>query len=418
MRLALATSLATLRRCVAMSAAPKTKVVVLAGPTAVGKSAAALELCRSLGGEIVSADSVQLYRGLDIGANKPSAADMAAVRHHLVDAGDPAAPWSAGEWCRAAVAAVDDVAARGGVPVVVGGTMMYARWLVRGAPDAPKASATAAASAQEFLAPYGDDWEKARNAVAERSEACATRVAKLSQNDFYRLSRALEIELDREAGGGSAEARRPVLGSDFDVRCAFLAPADRTALYHAIDERCDIMLARGLLEETANLRAAGRLPASSTAARAIGYRQALDYLEARVSGQADASLDSYVAFCRQFRTASRNYAAEQLKWYRRDATFAIVPAGDDAALATLLDLDRGAYDAFLSSDAQAAARNGLAGDPKAMKTFASRPCAAEADPEAALARAAAAVARFAEAESVCGDDVRLAELRRRDGVGD
>ena len=90
------------------------------------------------------------------------------------------------------------------------------------------------------------------------------------------------------------------------MRCAFLAPADRTALYHAIDERCDIMLARGLLEETANLRAAGRLPSSSTAARAIGYRQALDYLEARVSGQADASLESYVDFCRQFRTASRN----------------------------------------------------------------------------------------------------------------
>ena len=296
--------------------------------------------------------------------------------------------------------------------------MMYAQWLVRGAPDAPKASATAAASAQEFLAPYGDDWEKALDAVAGRSEACAARVAKLSQNDFYRLSRALEIELDREAGGGSAEARRPVLGSDFDVRCAFLAPADRTALYHAIDERCDAMLARGLLEETANLRAAGRLPSSSTAARAIGYRQALDYLEARASGAADASLESYVDFCRQFRTASRNYAAEQLKWYRRDATFAIVPAGDDAALATLLDLDRGAYDAFLRSDAQTAARNSLSGDPKAMKTFASRACAAEADPEAALARAAAAVARFAEAESVCGDDVRLAELRRRDGVGD
>ena len=178
------------------------------------------------------------------------------------------------------------------------------------------------------------------------------------------------------------------------------------------------MLVRGLLEETANLRAAGRLPSSSTAARAIGYRQALDYLEARASGAADASLDSYVDFCRRFRTASRNYAAEQLKWYRRDATFAIVPAGDDGALATLLDLDRGAYDAFLRSDAQAAARNDLAGDPKAMKTFASRPCAAEADPEAALARAAAAVARFAEADCVGGDDVRLAELRRRDGVGD
>ena len=405
-------------RALAGAMAPPARVLVVAGPTAVGKSSAALRLCEARDGELVSADSVQLYRGLDVGSNKPSSAELKRVRHHLVDVADASKPWSAGAWCDAAAEAIGDVARRGKLPVVVGGTMMYAQWLVRGAPDAPKASATAAASAQEFLAPHGDDWEKARNAVAERSEACATRVAKLSQNDFYRLSRALEIELDREAGGGSGEARRPVLGSDFDVRCAFLAPADRTALYHAIDERCDVMLARGLLEETANLRATGRLPSSSTAARAIGYRQALDYLEARVSGEADASLESYVDFCRQFRTASRNYAAEQLKWYRRDATFAIVPAGDDAALATLLDLDRGAYDAFLRSDAQAAARNGLSGDPKAMKTFASRPCAAEADPETALARAAAAVARYAEADSVSGDNVRLAELRRRDGVGD
>ena len=342
-------------RALAGAMAPPARVLVVAGPTAVGKSSAALRLCEARDGELVSADSVQLYRGLDVGSNKPSPAELKRVRHHLVDVADASEPWSAGAWCAAAAEAIGDVARRGKLPVVVGGTMMYAQWLVRGAPDAPKASATAAASAQEFLAPYGDDWDKALAAVAERSEACAARVAKLSQNDFYRLSRALEIELDREAGGGSAEARRPVLGSDFDVRCAFLAPADRTALYHAIDERCDIMLARGLLEETANLRAAGRLPSSSTAARAIGYRQALDYLEARApSGQADASLESYVDFCRQFRTASRNYAAEQLKWYRRDATFAVVPAGDDGALATLLDLDRGAYDAFLR--AQAAAR--------------------------------------------------------------
>ncbi|KAH8068609.1 hypothetical protein JL721_6463 [Aureococcus anophagefferens] len=190
MRLALATSLATLRRCVAMSAAPKAKVVVLAGPTAVGKSAAALELCRSLGGEIVSADSVQLYRGLDIGANKPSAADMAAVRHHLVDAGDPAAPWSAGEWCRAAAARAD------------------------------------------YLVGRRDD-----------------------------------------AGDGALDA---------------------------------------------------------------GARR-----------------DAYVDFCRKFRTASRNYAAEQMKWYRRDADFAVVPAGDGAALAALFAGDRADYEARRAGDGAA-----------------------------------------------------------------
>lgn len=394
---------------------PPARVLVVAGPTAVGKSGAALRLCEARNGEVVSADSVQLYRGLDVGSNKPSVAERGRVRHHLVDVADADSPWSAGAWCEAAAEAIDDVARRGRLPVVVGGTMMYAQWLVRGAPDAPRASAKAAEAARSFLEPHGDDWDRAAAAVSERSPACAARVAKLSSNDFYRLSRALEIELDEEASGKIEGARRPILGSGFDVRCAFLAPTDRKALYHAIDARCDVMLARGLLAETAELRCAGRLPASSTAARAIGYRQALDYLEARSRGAADGSLGPYLAFCRHFKTASRNYAAEQLKWFKRDATFAVVPAGDDAALAHLLDLDRGAYDALLGSDAQAEAQRGLGGDPKVMKTFASKACAAEADPGAALARADAALARFSEAAEAGGGNVRLAELRRREG---
>jgi tRNA dimethylallyltransferase len=425
MRLALATSLATLRRCVAMSAAPKTKVVVLAGPTAVGKSAAALELCRSLGGEIVSADSVQLYRGLDIGANKPSAAERAAVRHHLVDAGDPAAPWSAGEWCRAAVAAVDDVAARGGVPVVVGGTMMYARWLVRGAPDAPPASAASAAAAAALLAPHeaAGDWAGAVAAVAAEGETFAARAAALSANDWYRLARAVEIELDGGAGGA------PPLAA-YDARCAFLAPGDRAALFHGIDARCDAMLARGLLGEVAALRAAGRLPETSTAARAIGYRQALDYLVCRRDDAGDGALgagarrDAYVDFCRKFRTASRNYAAEQMKWYRRDGDFAVVPAGDGAALAALVAGDRADYEARRAGDG--AARDSLAADKKVMKTFASRPCAAAADPAALASHLAAADAAVAVLRAAGGrgdgarddDTVRLAALKRQKRGGE
>ena len=429
MRLALATSLALLRRCVAMSAAPKAKVVVLAGPTAVGKSAAALELCRSLGGEIVSADSVQLYRGLDIGANKPSAADMAAVRHHLVDAGDPAAPWSAGEWCRAAVAAVDDVAARGGVPVVVGGTMMYARWLVRGAPDAPPASAASAAAAAALLARHeaAGDWAGAVAAVAAEGETFAARAAALSANDWYRLARAVEIELDGGAGG--RPPRAPPLGA-YDVRCAFLAPGDRAALFHGIDARCDAMLARGLLGEVAALRAAGRLPETSTAARAIGYRQALDYLVRRRDDAGDgardagARRDAYVDFCRKFRTASRNYAAEQMKWYRRDADFAVVPAGDGAALAALVAGDRADYEARRAGDG--AARDSLAADKKVMKTFASKPCAAAADPAALASHLAAADAAVAVLRAAGGrgdgarddDTVRLAALKRQKRGGE
>ena len=125
-------------RALAGAMAPPARVLVVAGPTAVGKSSAALRLCEARDGELVSADSVQLYRGLDVGSNKPSPAELQRVRHHLVDVADASKPWSAGAWCDAAAEAIGDVARRGKLPVVVGGTMMYAQWLVRGAPDAPK----------------------------------------------------------------------------------------------------------------------------------------------------------------------------------------------------------------------------------------------------------------------------------------
>mmetsp|Transcript_14166 Transcript_14166/g.43823 ORF Transcript_14166/g.43823 Transcript_14166/m.43823 type:complete len:186 (+) Transcript_14166:288-845(+) len=180
------------------------------------------------------------------------------------------------------------------------------------------------------------------------------------------------------------------------------------------------MLEAGLLDEVAALRTAGRLPAASTAARAIGYRQALDYLERRAAGDLEAGLEGYVDFVRAFRTASRNYASDQLKWYRRDAAFAVLPAGDAAALEALVDMDRASYEALLASDAQAAAHEGLRGDAKQMRTFASRPCAAEADPASHLTRAEAAVARVvatggdAESAGPPGENaVRLADLKRR-----
>ena len=425
----------SLRRSLAMSAPVlRQKVVVVAGPTAVGKSAAALGLCEALDGEIVSADSVQLYRGLDVGSNKPSAGERARVAHHLVDAGDPSEPWTAGEWCRRAVGAIEDCGARGKLAVVVGGTMMYAQWLVRGAPDAPRVTAASAAAAAALLGPYeaAGDWDEAVAAVALRGAGFRDRALALCANDWYRLSRAVEIELDLgEHPAPRGPGRTPLLDPErYDVRCAFLAPGDRAALFHGIDARCDAMLARGLLGEVAALRAAGRLPETSTAARAIGYRQALDYLVCRRDDAGDGALDAgarrdaYVDFCRKFRTASRNYAAEQMKWYRRDADFAVVPAGDGAALAALVAGDRADYEARRAGDG--AARDSLAADKKVMKTFASKPCAAAADPAAlashlAAADAAVAVLRVAggRGDGARDDDtVRLAALKRQKRGGE
>jgi tRNA dimethylallyltransferase len=173
------------------------RVLVIAGPTGVGKSKLAEALCHSLeeGGEIISADSVQVYRSLNIGSAKPTVAEQEAIPHHLIDIADPSSAegYTAGQFCRDAVAAITDVWSRGRVPVVVGGTMMYHQWLVHGQPDAPPSDPAIAAAIGTELAPYKDkgDWEGARGLLV--SEGFGERAEKLSKNDWYRLARALEI---------------------------------------------------------------------------------------------------------------------------------------------------------------------------------------------------------------------------------
>lgn len=171
------------------------KVLVIAGPTGVGKSALAEQLCRSLaeGGEIISADSVQVYRSLDIGSAKPTAAEQDAIPHHLIDIADPqGSGYTAGQFCRDAAAAIEDVWGRGKVPVVVGGTMMYHQWLVHGQPDAPCSDPAVAAAVAAELAPLqaAADWE---GALALLAAVLPERAAKIGTNDWYRLGRALEV---------------------------------------------------------------------------------------------------------------------------------------------------------------------------------------------------------------------------------
>ncbi|KAG8470516.1 hypothetical protein KFE25_008937 [Diacronema lutheri] len=318
---------------------PRRPVIVIAGPTGVGKSDVAMQLAARLGGEIISVDSVQVYRSLDVGSNKPSAAEMRRVRHHLVSVREPSEPYAAGNFYRDAADAIADVHARGRWAICVGGTSMYMHWLINGTPTAPKADPALAAQVAARLAPLREAhaWD---DAIALLRASDPERAAALGRNDWYRLMRALTIaaqtstplaELRRDEG-------REQLHELYDLRAFFLV-APREQLARRIDARCERMLADGLLRETSALLASGELHPDSQPGRAVGYRQAVDYLIRTDARDADG--DAFLAFARAFTQASRAYAAQQMKWFRKEPAFEwleISAPTDVAAAATQVEL--------------------------------------------------------------------------------
>ena len=297
---------------------PARRAVVLAGPTAVGKSSLGFRLCEQLGGELISVDSVQVYRGLSIGANKPSDAERSRTRHHLLDVCEPTELYTAGAFYKDALRAADSILGRGRVPVFVGGTSMYLHWLVNGRPTAPRADPAVAERARAVLAPYesAGDWA---SGIALLAAFDAARADELSRNDWYRLHRALVVAMQTETG--AKELGPPddpdgldALRSSLDLRCFFLC-APREPLCRRIDARCEAMVRGGLLDECTDLLLSRRLLPSSPAGRAIGYRQTLAYLLRSPYAPADAP--AFRAFVEGFATNSRQYAQQQAR-SRRD----------------------------------------------------------------------------------------------------
>ena len=280
------------------------RVLVITGPTATGKSALGVALARRLHGEILSADSMQIYRGMDIGTAKVTAAEMQGVPHHLLDIADPGEDWSAARWIDAAAAAAEDVFSRGGVPILVGGTGLYIDSLLSGRAFAESGDkALRAELSAEYDRVGGDAFRGALAAVdPERAE-------KLHPSDKKRLVRAMEVWRLTGETITAHDARTQTLPPRWDALRVALTYADRAALYARIDARVDEMAAAGLFDEVARLLAAG-LPPESTAMQAIGYKEAADYLLGRCSRN-DA--------LEEMKRASRRYAKRQLTWLRRDA---------------------------------------------------------------------------------------------------
>ncbi|MBQ2719344.1 MAG: tRNA (adenosine(37)-N6)-dimethylallyltransferase MiaA [Clostridia bacterium] len=303
--------------------------VAIVGPTASGKTAFSIRVARALDGEILSCDSMQIYRGMDIGTAKATAAERAAVPHHLLDLCEPSEAYSAADYATAALAAVREVTGRGHLPVFCGGTGLYleAARLGRHATLPPIPAGLRPALMEEAAA------RGAEAMHAELSSVDPVSAAEIHPHNLRRVLRALEIfrATGRPKSAWDEESRRQKPALSLLVLGLF--PADRAALHRRIDRRVDAMMEEGLLEEVRALYAAGALPAGGTAAQAIGYKE----LGAALRGECTVP-----EAVEEIKTATRRYARRQLTWFR--ATEGLVPLECDeggvtpAAEALALDL--------------------------------------------------------------------------------
>jgi tRNA dimethylallyltransferase len=303
--------------------APEPPVIALAGPTAAGKTAAALMLADALEAEIVSVDSALVYRGMDIGTAKPTREELARAPHHLIDIREPTQPYSAADFARDARLAIDEIRARGRAVLLVGGTMLYFKALFEGLDAMPAAEPALRAALEEEAAARG--WAALH---AELAEVDPVTAARLAPNDAQRIQRALEvyrasgrpISSFHSAPGERPDAFRP------DALFA-LEPQDRGWLHQRIADRFDAMLAAGFLDEVRALHARGDLTADLPSMRCVGYRQAWEALEGRWPA---SELRDRGIF------ASRQLAKRQLTWLRRMAGREVIACDAADALPRLL----------------------------------------------------------------------------------
>jgi tRNA dimethylallyltransferase len=276
--------------------------ILLMGPTATGKSTLALALADALGGEIVSMDSAQVYRGMDLGTAKPDAATRARVPHHLLDLVEPTEAYSAARFAIDARAAIEAIRARGHVPIVAGGTMLYAKALTEGLSTLPPADPAVRADLDAEAAERG--WPAMHAELARVDPATA---ARLAPNDAQRIQRALEVHRVTGEALSARQGRRAPAGEALQATRIALMPADRARLHREIALRFDAMLAAGLVDELAALRARHALDPSMPSMRCVGYRQAWLHLDGAIDR---ASLrETGIA-------ATRQLARRQLTWLR------------------------------------------------------------------------------------------------------
>lgn len=287
---------------------PKKRVIIIAGPTGCGKSAFAMKLAKEVDGDIISADSMQVYRGMDIGTAKASKQDREEIPHHLLDIRDIEENFNVVDFYYEARQCCQQVLDRQRTPIVVGGSGFYLHALLYGPPNGPPSVPELRKELEEEFDRVGAEplYERLRQFDPEYART-------INKHDKQKITRALEII----ALTGKKVSRLPWTGrinpQGYDFRCWFLH-RPKPQLYHRIEKRCDKMLEEGFLEEVRKLEKLG-LRGNSSASQAIGYRQALDFLSS------PQTPEDYQHFVEVFKQASRNYAKRQLTWFRREPLF-------------------------------------------------------------------------------------------------
>ena len=279
-------------------------LLVITGPTATGKTALGVEAALTLNGEVVSADSMQVYRGMDIGTAKPTAEERRGVPHHMLDVADPRENYSAAKYAAQAAACVEDIRRRGKLPIVVGGTGLYIDGLLRGVDyaAAPEDPATRAALEAEYDRLGGEAFrEKLRAVDPARAEL-------LHPGDKKRLVRAMEVYILTGETITAHDERSRSVPPRYRALTVALDFRDRAVLYERIDRRAAAMFDRGLVAEVRRLLDEG-VPRDGTAMQAIGYKETAEYLDGL------CTLEEAIEAVQR---KSRQYAKRQLTWLRRD----------------------------------------------------------------------------------------------------
>ena len=286
----------------------KKRILIISGPTASGKTQLSLSLAQAIGGEILSADSMQVYRGMDIGTAKATPEERALIAHHLIDICDIGMPFNVAEFYKSAQDSFREIIARENVPIVVGGSGFYIHALLYGPPAGPPSVPEVRKQLEKQMSELGAEVLYERLQMVDPDYA-----ATIGEQDRHKIVRALEIMALTDRKVSDFAKPNHLQEQNYDFRCWFIYyPKER--LYSRIEMRCDEMIRRGFLDEVRHLEKQG-LRQNSSAAQAIGYRQALHYLSS------PHTEESYRHFESEFKKASRHYSKRQFTWFRKEPLF-------------------------------------------------------------------------------------------------
>ena len=277
-------------------------IICVVGPTASGKTALAIELAKAFNGEIVSCDSMQIYRRMDIGTAKPTAEERQGIPHHMIDVADPEESFSVSRYCQMAIPIVEDILRRGKTCIIAGGTGLYVDALIRGNDFAPIPSTGCRQRLERRAEAEGIQ------VLTQELSAVDPESVQRAQGNPRRLIRALEVYLETGQTLTAHNLATQAIPPKFSPLWIGLDDEDRQDLYRRIDLRVDLMLEQGLLEEIRSLLDSG-IPESATAMQAIGYKEFIDALRGRIPMEQAVS---------DLKQATRRYAKRQKTWFRRN----------------------------------------------------------------------------------------------------